>query len=218
MVTLHGFSLSNYYNMVKHMLLFKGCDFEENKLYPQDPNLLAICPTGKVPAMTTSCGAHLFETSVILEYIEERYPTPSLYPNELVERSRVRELNKVLELYLDIPARRLLPFALRGGEPDSETLQKTYETCLNGCLVVNNLCSMSPYAMGSSLSVADIFMRYALVVPQMVKVFWKHGNPLEKIDGLHQWELLLSDSDISKKIDQDSAAARPEFMARVRAS
>ena len=117
-----------------------------------------------------------------------------------------------------MPARRLLPFALRGGEPDLKTLQKTYETCLNGCLVVNNLCSMSPYAKSSSLSVADIFMRYALAVPQMVKVFWKHGNPLEKIDGLHQWELLLSDSDISRKIDRDSAAARPEFMARVRAS
>ena len=40
MVTLHGFSISNYYNMVKHMLLFKGCYFEENKLYPQDQNLL----------------------------------------------------------------------------------------------------------------------------------------------------------------------------------
>ena len=200
------------------MLLFKGCSFEENKLYPQDPNLLKICPTGKVPAITTSCGAHLFETSVILEYIEERYPTPSLYPDELVERSRVRELSKVLELYLDVPARRLLPFALRGTEPDSETLRKTYETCLKGCLVVNNLCSMSPYAMGSSLSVADIFMRYALVVPRMVEIFWKHDNPLEKIAGLQQWELLLSDSHIARKIDKDSAAARPEFMARVRAS
>ena len=81
MVTLHGFSLSNYYNMVKHMLLLKGCDIEENKLYPQDPNRLAICPTDKVPAIITSRGAHLFETSVILEYIEERYPTPSLYPD-----------------------------------------------------------------------------------------------------------------------------------------
>ena len=34
MPVLHGFSYSNYYNMPKHALLYKGVSFEEDLVYP----------------------------------------------------------------------------------------------------------------------------------------------------------------------------------------
>jgi glutathione S-transferase len=30
MITLHGFAYSNYYNIIKHVLLHKGLPFEED--------------------------------------------------------------------------------------------------------------------------------------------------------------------------------------------
>ena len=107
MIILHGFATSNYFNMVKHALMFKGCDFEENTIYPQTPGLRAISATGKVPAITTASGQHLAETSVILDYLEDLHPQPSLYPETADALSQTRQLIKVLELYLDIPARKL---------------------------------------------------------------------------------------------------------------
>ena len=33
MITLHGFAASNYYNIVKHALLYKGIPFQEEIFY-----------------------------------------------------------------------------------------------------------------------------------------------------------------------------------------
>ena len=53
MLTLYGFAYSNYYNIVKHALLYKGVAFEERLTYPNTPELLAVNPVGKVPGMIT---------------------------------------------------------------------------------------------------------------------------------------------------------------------
>jgi glutathione S-transferase len=71
MIKLHGFAMSNYFNMVKHGLMIKDCEFTENTVYSQTLEILAVTNTGKVPAMTTATGVHLTETTVILGYLEK---------------------------------------------------------------------------------------------------------------------------------------------------
>ena len=52
MLKLHGFSVSNYYNMVKLALLEKGLPFEEVTFYGgQAPQALEVSPRGKVPVL-----------------------------------------------------------------------------------------------------------------------------------------------------------------------
>lgn len=51
MLKLHGFSISNYYNMEKIALLEKGIEFEEVDTRPsQEDDYLSMSPMGKVPA------------------------------------------------------------------------------------------------------------------------------------------------------------------------
>ena len=70
MLKLYGFSVSNYYNMVKLALLEKGLSFEEVPFFSgQTPHVFAVSPRGKVPALGVKQG-FINETSVILEYIE----------------------------------------------------------------------------------------------------------------------------------------------------
>ena len=53
-IKLYGMPLSNYYNMVKTVLLEKGMDFEEMLILPnQESDFLGKSPMGKVPAMET---------------------------------------------------------------------------------------------------------------------------------------------------------------------
>ena len=82
MLTLHGFAFSNYHNIVKHALMHKGIPFEEHIVYPGTPELLAVNPAGKVPAMTTEDGTPLAESSVLVDYLEDAYPAVPLYPAE----------------------------------------------------------------------------------------------------------------------------------------
>ncbi|MDG1464250.1 MAG: glutathione S-transferase N-terminal domain-containing protein, partial [Acidimicrobiales bacterium] len=77
---LYGFSVSNYYNMVKLALLEKGLPFEEVPFYAgQTPEVLAVSPRGKVPVLGVKQG-FINETSVILEYLEQTQEGPALLP------------------------------------------------------------------------------------------------------------------------------------------
>ena len=114
MVTLHGFSSSNYYNVVKYVLQYKEIAHEEHLTYGGTEQWLSISPVGKVPALTTERGSHLSETIVICDYLEEVYPDKSLYPSSAEARAHVRQIMKVMELYLELPSRRLIPYAFSG--------------------------------------------------------------------------------------------------------
>jgi glutathione S-transferase len=106
MLKLYGFDVSNYYNMLKLAMAIKGIEYEAVITYPnQTPEYLAICPTGKVPALETEDGV-LIETNVIIEYLDELSPGKPLIPGSAFQRARVRELMKMVELYIELPARR----------------------------------------------------------------------------------------------------------------
>ena len=157
MIILHGFSSSNYYNVVKHVLLHKNCEFQENKLFPKDPKTLEISVTGKFSAITSSNGTHVCETSVIPDYIEDIDPTPSLYPKRSDDRALTLVVIKLIELYLEMPSQMLLPNLLQDREPVLEISVTSYSSYVQGSMIINNLCSLSPYLMDANLTIANIF-------------------------------------------------------------
>ena len=110
MITLHGFAASNYYNIVKHVLLYKNIPFVEDTQYGGNDEYLALSPAGKIPALTTEGGVNLSESSVCCDYLEETYPEKPLYPADSTTRAQVRQMMRVSELYLELPCRRLIPY------------------------------------------------------------------------------------------------------------
>mgnify|MGYP006148484293 CR=1 FL=1 len=90
MLTLCGFSASNYYNKVKLALLEKGVPFEEELAWVGETDK-AASPLGKVPYLKTDAGA-MSESTVILEYLEEAFPQHPLMPADAFAAAKVREL------------------------------------------------------------------------------------------------------------------------------
>jgi glutathione S-transferase len=58
---------------------------------PKHPDVLAINPKAQVPVLVDD-GLALWDSTVILEYLEDRHPTPALYPRDPRERARCRQL------------------------------------------------------------------------------------------------------------------------------
>lgn len=215
MITLYGFAYSNYYNIVKHALMAKGIGFEEHKVYPGDATLLEVSPPGKIPAIRTAQGATLSETSVILDYLEDAYPETPLLPADAEARGKVRQLAKIIELYLELPARRLLPFALGGRQAPDAVKEEVRGVLERGIGAISTLTRFSPYCCGSSLTTADVTLRYALAIPKLVGPGQLGMDIVAAIDGLAAWDRMMSEGDVAARVDADMQANRDEFMAYV---
>jgi glutathione S-transferase len=167
MLRLYGFVESSYYSVAKLALLEKGLAFEEvhvplgeaGKLAP-DPSYREKSPIGKVPALETGRG-FVSETSVILDYLEDRGEGPSFYPADPFEKAKVRELIKYLELYIELPARRL--YGELSGRPVSAEEKRTVRGLLEeGFAALVRLARFAPYLAGEQLSYADFFAYFTL--------------------------------------------------------
>ena len=132
MLKLYGFSVSNYYNMVKLALMEKGLPFEEVPFYAgQTPEALAVSPRGKVPVLGVKQG-FINETSVILEYIEQTQEGPALLPAEPFQRAQVLALCREIELYIELPARACFAEAFFGMPVPEAIRRKPRPSCCLG--------------------------------------------------------------------------------------
>ena len=153
MLTLCGFSASNYYNKVKLALLEKGVPFQEQLAWVGQTDLTAS-PLGKVPYLLTPEGP-LCESAVIADYIEVAYPTPALVPAQAFAAAKVRELITFMELHLELVARNLYPQAFFGGTVSEAARDKVGIQLEKNIAAFAKLASFAPYVAGDSFSMAD---------------------------------------------------------------
>lgn len=153
MLTLCGFSASNYYNKVKLALLEKGVPFQEQLAWVGQTDL-AASPLGKVPYLLTPEGP-LCESAVIADYIEVAYPTPALVPAQAFAAAKVRELITFMELHLELVARNLYPQAFFGGTVSEAAREKVGIQLEKNIAAFAKLASFAPYVAGDSFSMAD---------------------------------------------------------------
>jgi glutathione S-transferase len=156
MIKLCGFRLSNYHNKVLIALYEKGIDFEEDRgVRPsQQPEYLGLSPMGKVPYAEVN-GTRLCESEVILEYLEEAYPQKPLLPREPLARAKVRELVTVLELHVELVARRLYAGLFAGAALSDGAKQSVEKELAKGIRALKSLARFSPYFAGGEFTVAD---------------------------------------------------------------
>jgi glutathione S-transferase len=153
MLTLCGFSASNYYNKVKLALLEKGLPFDEELAWVGETDLTAS-PLGKVPYLKTDEGT-LCESTVMLEYIEAKCPQPALLPADPFAAAKVRELLRYLELHLELVARNLYPEAFFGGKVSDAAKEKTGQQLEKNIAAFAKLAKFSPFIAGDSFTLAD---------------------------------------------------------------
>ena len=155
MLKLVGFAASNYYNKVKIALIEKGVPFEEELNWAtKDEATLACSPLGKVPYVVVD-GSALCESQVIMEYLEDAYPSPALLPADPMAAAKVRELCAFLELHLELVARRLYPQAFFGKTVDDEVKESTRKDLRRNVAAFGRLARFAPFVAGDAFTMAD---------------------------------------------------------------
>ena len=164
-------------------LLEKGIDYDIVYIDLQNPPdwFLAISPFGKVPILcvdgpcgTTSPllpegakhneGAIIFESAVIMEFLDETHP-PSMHPKNPLQRAHNREWiefnsNMNLEQHDVLAA------------PDKETYEKRLDKVRKDFRHVESQLQNEPYFNGDAFSLIDaayapIMQRYKLIEPTL---------------------------------------------------
>ncbi|MFJ7282461.1 glutathione S-transferase family protein [Pseudomonas sp. NPDC099000] len=215
MLKLYGFSVSNYYNMVKLALLEKGLPFDEVPFYAgTSPEALAISPRGKVPVLRTEQG-FINETAVILEYIEQSQKGTPLLPSDPFERAQVLALAKEIELYIELPARACYAEAFFGMQVPEAIKDKTKAELLLGFASLGRHGKFSPYVAGDSLSLADLYFLYSVPLARAVGQKLFDIDLLADMPGAQALLERLEQNPNVKRIAADKEAAMPAFMAMV---
>jgi len=75
----------------EHLMKLNGDQF--------DPAYLKLNPNGVVPTLLHD-GTAITESSVILYYLDEVFPSPTLMPTDPVARAKVRQFNKLIDEYV----------------------------------------------------------------------------------------------------------------------
>src|SRR5450759_3589026 len=217
MLKLGGFAVSNYYNKVKVALLEKGIPFEEAYfLTSQDEAYLKRSPMGKVPYLEID-GQFLCESQAICEYLEDRYPDKPLYPKDALERARVRELIEILELYMELVARRLYPQAFFGGTVSDETKKQVEKDLAKGVRAFKQLARFSPFVAGASLSYADCAAGVHLPLVSLSTKIVYGRDVLDDCAPVKPYLKMLNERPAFKKMNEDRKVAT-EAMAAARAT
>jgi glutathione S-transferase len=104
-VIVYDHPLSPYGQKVKIALLEKGVPFEAPMpgsigSGATSGDFARVSPRGEVPALVDDAVA-IFDSTVILEYIEDRWPRPALLPVSPAERARVRMLEDTMDTHFE---------------------------------------------------------------------------------------------------------------------
>jgi len=106
MIVLYDDVFSPYARKVRIALYEKGVPFERVRALHGDCNrtdFLHVNPRAEVPALVEGELA-IYDSTVICEYIEDRYPEPRLYPSDPGLRARCRLIEDLADTQLDAAA------------------------------------------------------------------------------------------------------------------
>ena len=123
------------------------------------PEFLKKNPLGGLPVLELDDGSHLTESLTITEYFEELHPNPPMLGTTPLERARVRELERIIELGVLGRIAQIFqnthPF-MAGRLKQSPDAAENARNVLNGTLkMLEQRIGNRPFAAGERPSVAD---------------------------------------------------------------
>ena len=161
-LTLLGDPRSTYVRSVRMGLAEKGIAHTLQPCAPHSPEVLAVHPFGRIPALRDGDLA-VFETSAILRYLNECFGGPSLLPDSINERARCEQWVSATHAYLyDTMVRRyVLQYVLpkgEGGRPDRGVIDAALPQIRAQLALLNRAYDGADFLAGARVSMADLLV------------------------------------------------------------
>lgn len=197
---LYQSRLSPYASRCRIQIYAKGIEGIE---FVEPPGGLAsdefkkINPSGKIPALEVD-GRVLGESGVICEYLEDRFPSPSLRPDDAFDRAQSRLVSQIADFYVLGPLFVILPYMNPADRNQAVVDQQVPLLAKNLALLEKTMIDAGyddgRYAIGDSLTLADCVLVPALFVAANVLPAFGQATPLEATPRLGTyWQAIQKD-------------------------
>jgi glutathione S-transferase len=182
MIVLHEVALSPFAQKVKIALREKSIEFDIQiaDLGGSDAEFAKISPRTEVPALVDGDLA-IFDSAIILGYLEDKYPSPALMPADPAERARARMIEMVCDTQFEAVTwgmTEVLVFKRAEGDFGKTILAAAaadLET-LKGWL--SEQLGEAPWFNGASFGAADIAVFPFVNIASLYKQGPAEGSPL----------------------------------------
>lgn len=191
-IQLYDFASSPNCQRVKVVLTEKKLPFEAipidlRKGDQKKPDFLKLSPYGKVPVIIDGATV-LYESCVINEYLEEKYPEPPLMPKEPAGKAKVRILIDYGLNHFDSPYQKLRQELMKEEkERNSQTIESAKKDLKNLLQRFEREIGDQPYLAGD-FSLAD-----AALVPRFLRMEGFGILPDPSLPRLGQWLKRMKD-------------------------
>ena len=162
-LTLFGDPRSSYTRTVRMALAEKGVAYTLQTCAPHSPEILAVHPFGRVPALRDG-EITLFETSAIVRYLDECFGSAAtLLPGSILARASCEQWVSAVNAYLyDTMVRRyVLQYLFPRGaasQPDRGVIDTALKEMPAQLAALDKAYGAGDWLAGGALSMADLFV------------------------------------------------------------
>jgi glutathione S-transferase len=175
-----------------------------------------MSPLGKVPCLETEHG-FISESRCIVQYLEAIAPGQGLelLPGDPFERAKHDELYQILELYLELTARRLLPALLVGAKAHDSLKREVQTVVTKGTAALLRLGRFSPFLTGATPRAVDFAAAMHLPVVSAVMSKIVGTDPLA-VEPIHAFLRVMDQRPHVQRVRRDAEPSAPLFRAHLR--
>ncbi len=173
---LHYHPLSSFCQKVLIALYENGVPFETSIANLGDPDAraeyLKISPLGKIPALQDG-NWPLIETSIQIEYVEERYPgAHPLLPRDAAKRLEARLWDRIFDLYIELNMQKIVGDRLRPeAERDPRGVADAREALKAAYAMIEAQLAEKTWAVGEEFTIADCAAAPGLFFASLLEPF-----------------------------------------------
>lgn len=148
---------SPYARKVRAVLIEKGIDCEQANAWA-DPaaGLSGHNPLGKVPALVLDDGTDLFDSVVIVEYLDRAFPGPELIPAEPRARALVRRWEALADGVADATVLAMLERRRPAERLDPKAVERQLDKVRTALTRADADLAGRTWAVGDGLTLADL--------------------------------------------------------------
>lgn len=202
-ITIYGTITSPYVNR-----LILGCKRKKinyQLLMPKDgiksPEFLKINPLGKIPTIKDG-NQVVFESGVILEYIDSKYQKVKLIPKGINSATQVRLLSAMWENYIVTMLIRLFVQAINKN-PNKKIIKETIQKLNSGLDAIEQFIKPEKFAVGKSFTLADCYAVSAIIFLERVSQMLKLKDIIGKRQKIKKYWRAIKKEKIVKEVLSD---------------